>query len=294
MVLFIGNDINNVQNNSSNSWEKLLKKIIEKYKSKTEVGKSKPFPLIYEELYLELLKDGKLKNELTLKTEIANTLSAIKPNEIHKMLVELDCNNYITTNYDYALQQALLKGKTTRNLKNEGLVYEKKFSVFRHNTIGEKKFWHIHGEKNAPLSINLGFEHYGGQLQHLRDYVVSGVKYKTKESAIIPLYKRLKENDVKNISWVDLFYTEEVHILGLGLGFEETDLWWLITNRARFKYEKKLEAFKNNKIIYYCPLLYKNDHKEQIMDANGVETVYIDKLSAELYFEVINRIKNRN
>jgi hypothetical protein len=294
MILFIGNDINNIQSNSNNSWEKLLKKIIEKYGRKIEVDKSKPFPLVYEELYLKLLKSGRLANEVELKSEIAKAVSSIKPNEIHKMLLELDCDNFVTTNYDYTLQQAVLKGKTYKILKNDGLVYEKKFSVFRHNTIGDKKFWHIHGEINTPQSINLGFEHYGGQLQHLRDYVVSGVKYKTKEAPILPLYKRLKDNEVKNISWVDYFYTEEVHIIGLSLGFEETDLWWLITNRARFKYEKKLEAFKNSRIVYYCPSLYKNDHKEQIMNANGIETVYIDKHSAEFYFEVINRIKNRN
>jgi len=294
MVLFVGNDINNIQSNSNNSWEKLLKRIIEKYGKKVEVDKSKPFPLIYEELYLKLLKTGKLENELTLKEEIAKALSTIKPNEIHRMLLELDCNNYVTTNYDYTLQQAVLNGKTTKKLKNEGLVYEKKFSVFRHHVINNKKFWHIHGEINSPQSINLGFEHYGGQLQHLRDYVVSGVKYKTRENPIAPLYQRLKENDVKNISWVDLFYTDEIHIVGLGLGFEETDLWWLITNRARLKYEKKLDALKNNKIIYYCPLLYKNYHKKQIMDANGIKTIYINKINTEFYFEVINRIKNKN
>ncbi len=34
-------------------------------------------------------------------------------------------------------------------------------------------------------------------------------------------------------SWVDLFFTTDVHILGLGLGVVEMHLWWVLTYRAR-------------------------------------------------------------
>lgn len=78
--------------------------------------------------------------------------------------------NIVTTNYNYTLE-----GET--NLKNEDIIAERLYSIFRKCVLGKTSYWHIHGEAGVPMSINLGYEHYGGQLQHMRNYVTSGTNY---------------------------------------------------------------------------------------------------------------------
>ena len=287
-TLLVGNDINNISN--STSWENLLDRIIKICGNNITISKDKPFPILYEEIYLKGIKTKNI-NEYELKSEIAKIVGDIEPNEIHHKLIELPIENYITTNYDYALEKVLLKDKPTHTIRNTGIIKETKYSVFRHNSIDNNTFWHVHGENNIPNSITLGFEHYGGQLQQFRNYTVTGTKYKNKNIRSKSLHRRIKENDLNNQSWIDLMFLDEIHILGLGLGFEETDLWWLLTNRVRFQNEKK--GNKKNRIIYYSPLKYKSTSKDDIMKAYDIDIIYIDKKNTlDYYNEAIRRIKN--
>lgn len=304
IALLIGNDINNINyNNNSITWDSLLKEINKICENNVRISKEKPFPLIYEEMYLKCIKNNGIK-ESKLKSDIAEIVKKIKPNEIHKKLINLEIENYITTNYDYALEK-VLKPKDIDKIKNYGS--ETKYNIFRHTvienienekkrSIEKKKFWHIHGECNVPNSITLGFEFYGGQIQHFRNYIVNGTKYKNKEIDNNPLHKRIKnnKNNIKKQSWIDLMYVDEIHILGLGLGFEEIDLWWLLTDRARFLNEKN-KNIKKNKIIYYSPRKYKdkNKEKEEIMQAYDIEIVYIEEKNKLKYYEnIIEKIEN--
>ncbi len=290
-ILLIGNDINNI--NNSTSWEKLLNRIIKICGNNITISKEKPFPILYEEIYLKGLKSENI-SEYYLKSEIAKIVNEIEPNEIHNELLELGFENYITTNYDYVLEKVLLDNKPTKSIKNIGIIKETKYSVFRHNSLSNKKFWHIHGEINVPKSITLGFEHYGGQLQQFRNYTVSGTKYKNKEiNNGLSLHKIIKESqsNIKNHSWIDFMFKDEVHILGLGLGYEETDLWWLLTNRVRFQNEE-LGGIKN-RIIYYSPFKYKNQDKEDIMKAYDIEIKYIKEKNKKIYYkEAVKMIRN--
>lgn len=247
-----------------------------------------PFPLLYEEIYLNALKNNAVR-ERELKAIIAEMTDEIEPNEIHEQLLALDCKHYLTSNYDYVLQKILLNGESTESLSNQGHFNEKKFSVFRHNTIGDKNFWHVHGEVNSPHSITLGFEHYGGQLQKMRDYVMSGTSYSSKSKNLLRLHKRLLEGTTDYYSWADFIFKDEVHIMGLNLGYEETDLWWLLTNRARFF--AKYSNFPKNKITYYCPTAYKDASKTAIMKAALIDPVFIKKKGKPFYQEVIKRVK---
>ncbi len=286
-VLLIGNDINNI--NNSASWEDLLKKIVKINGNNINVSTKKPFPLLYEEIYLSALRSNNIKED-ELKSRIAEIISQIEPNEIHNDLLNMDVKDYITTNYDYVLQKQLLGNNKTEELKNNGLIRETKYSVFRHNSVNGKNFWHIHGEVNVPKSITLGFEHYGGQLQQFRNYTVSGTNYKSKKSNNLSLHKKLKENLVNYDSWIDFFFKDEIHIIGLKLDYVETDLWWLLTNRARFQLEKSSNF--QNKIFYYCPNKYKDQYKTEIMKANDIEVKFLNLEGEKFYKEVINMINN--
>lgn len=286
-VLLIGNDINNI--NNSASWEDLLKKIVKINGNNINVSTEKPFPLLYEEIYLSALKLNNIKED-ELKARIAKIISEIEPNEIHNDLLNMDVKDYVTTNYDYVLQKHLLKNNSTNTLKNEGLIKETKYSVYRHNSVKGKNFWHIHGEVNVPKSITLGFEHYGGQLQQFRNYTVSGTNYKSKKNNNLSLHKRLKENLVNNDSWIDFFFKDEVHIIGLKLGYVETDLWWLLTNRARFELERSSNY--ESRIIYYCPKKYEDTNKTEIMKAINIKVKFINLEGKKFYKEVIKMINN--
>ena len=249
-VLLLGNGINNITNKES--WDNLLRSIknLCRVKIKNENDKNKPFPLFYEEIFLK----SENINEIDLKKDIAQEVDKITENELHELIREKQFSNIITTNYDYTLQ-----GKKT--IKNKGIIKEHKYSIFRYNIVDKTKVWHIHGECNVPNSITLGFEHYGGQLQKIRDYVVSGTHYKNKANQD-PLSSKLKKNNISFESWLDLFFTKNIHIIGLAMDFVETDLWWLLTYRARL--QKSNPQIIKNKITYYTPENHSNQSKNKI------------------------------
>jgi hypothetical protein len=120
----------------------------------------------------------------------------------------------------------------------------------------------------------LGYEQYAGYLQQMRNYVVTGIEYKNEK---IPSFiERFKKRDRRLYSWVDLFFTSEVYILGLSLDFVEMHLWWLLTFRARQMYEKRMAL--NNTITYLFPLHEKPQLKSRLalLETTGVKIKAIE------------------
>jgi hypothetical protein len=296
-VLLIGNGVNNLTNEKN--WSELLKAMIKfcKVKLDIEINNNKPFPLLYEEIYL----NSHQRTEHELKQWIADQVMHITANEIHQLIIEKNFNNILTTNYEYTLEQAITQ-KAHFDIRNEGLVKENKFSVFRHTTIKNTKVWHIHGECNKPESINLGYEHYAGQLQQMRNYVVSGTNYKNKNNQEA-LTKRLNKASFSLESWIDFFFTHDIHIIGLALDYVETDIWWLLTYRARLMKNRAKTAHQSvnnaknnsidNKITYYLPKRFAqaSKYKIQLFKAMNIETVIIDKSDFEFYRAAFSCIK---
>lgn len=282
--LLVGNDINNATQQLS--WDVLLSKIIDfcGVSDKVERHKEKPFPLVYEEIFLTALHKGHI-DEIALKTFIAENVSVIKPNEIHQRIEKMKLPHIMTTNYEYSLENGLPD-------KNTGMVKERIYSIFRRSQKGPTTYWHVHGECRSPQSINLGYEHYGGQLQQMRNYVVTGTDYKTKGIFKQSLEYRLQNGRINHQSWIDLFFTSDVHIFGLSLDFSETDLWWLLTYRARLKYYRKLPI--NNRLYYYVPDKFSaaSKFKLDLLRVNGVEVVEFPYPSPlEYYRSVLGHIE---
>lgn len=284
-ALLIGNDINNI--NKGTSWNDLLISIKNKYHVETLENGRKPFPMLYEEIFLSAIQQQHM-DEKELKTFIADAVSNIQQNELHELIRELSVENIMTTNYDFSLAGTHPKEKTS-------LVNETTYSVFRQYHSLNKTYWHIHGDCNNPFSINLGYEHYCGQLQKMRDYVVNGPNY----SASTKIYKaslirRLQAGRQMGLqSWIDLFFTTDIHIFGLSLDFVEIDLWWLLTYRARNKFYKK-NTFIKNQIYYYIPHKYVKDSSDkiQLLRANDVKVEIIDEENKSKYYQkIINSIK---
>ena len=286
IALLVGNGVNNISEGIT--WEQLLNNIIEFCKCKDLSGdKDKPFPLFYEEIFLNAIASRSIKSEDELKTYIAEQVSTIRPNEIHELIRQVRPAHIMTLNYEF-----LLEGQ--RPKQNDGLVQEIKFSVFRKFDIDGITYWHLHGDCNNPATINLGYEHYSGQLQKMRNYVTSGTDYRSKNLLKQPLARRLKNigKDFLIQSWIDLFFIKDIHIIGLNLGFAETDLWWLLTYRARIvQYEQTFKV--SNKIIYYIPAEYyhEGDFRIKLLKATGVEVKPINiKHSAAYYRYIIDNL----
>jgi hypothetical protein len=283
-VLLVGNDINNIS--KGQSWKDLLQEILTFCGTEcVQLDDKKPFPLLYEEIFLTAIRQSHIR-ERELKAFIASKVAAITPNELHAQIRSLQAQHILTTNYEYTLE-----GETP--VQHSSLITERSFSIFRRYTMNDTHFWHIHGDCLNPMSINLGFEHYGGQLQQMRNYVVSGTTYSSPQAPKLPLLRRLKMGPIKEHSWLDLFFTKDIHIFGLSLDFVETDLWWLLTYRARQKFQRNTVPVHNT-LYYYIPaeLVKPAGFKLDMLTANDVKVVTISASSKLAYYQdILNRIK---
>ncbi len=286
LVLLIGNDINNIS--AGQSWKDLLQDILTfcHIKDCVEIDDKKPFPLLYEEIFLTAIRKQKIR-EKDLKAFIASKTAEIRPNEIHHAIRALQPQDILTTNYEFTLE-----GSTP--IENTSLIREKFYSIFRRYTMDNINYWHIHGDCLNPMSINLGFEHYGGQLQLMRNYVVTGTMYSNPEVPKLSLLRRMHNNQVFHHSWIDLFFTKDIHIFGLSLDFVETDLWWLLTYRARQKFHHKNISVPNQ-LYYYIPEEYvlTSKFKLDLLKANDVNVVSLPGKNKLTYYKgIINRLND--
>lgn len=287
-ALLVGNDINNIV--PGYAWGDLLDELIEFVGAKGRITRMNgQFPLFYEEIWAHAGKAN--RSELEIKQFIAEKIKAIEPNGIHHGLVELGCTDILTTNYDYSLERALREPLGA--LKNEGVVTERDYSLFRHHTLADKRFWHLHGDQAHPASIALGYEHYAGYLQGMRNYVVSGVKYKDRN--FDSLLQRMKTGPLEQRSWLDVFFSRDVHVVGLGLDFVEIHLWWLLTYLARNRRQPKQRVKYTHRVHYYLPSFLETEAADRLrlLKALGVNVVSVKARAngrRAYYQEVIKRI----
>jgi hypothetical protein len=292
-VVLFGNGINRL--NSNNSWEELLNELAKSMVEKPPLS-MKPFPLYYEEIILTL-KMAK-KDEEKLISYLFNKIDNKMPDDLYKEFCQY-FDVILTTNYDYNIERAISKSPLVKeNIKT--ITKESKFSLFRYDEIDGKKVWHIHGEINKPNSICLGYERYGGNIERTRGFIINGDHKK----GINPLKTRLPLK--KYESWIDYFFQNDIYIIGLGMGFEEIDLWWLLDYRAREinNSNKKI----TNKIYYYYPYIDTNfDDKTkmekqeesiaQVLTSFGVIVKKIHIIAGKyshFYQEVLKKIKTKD
>lgn len=230
IALLLGNGVNRL-NNDGASWEHLLKTLATSGNRERELEyvKQKPFALLYEEIFLKTSPSESAKDEMALKRRIADLISNLRQNEFHRRFMQADVRHILTTNYDYNLEMASGLGHSRANL-----AAESKYSVFRRRAVGDKYVWHIHGEKGAPSTITLGYDQYCGYLQKLRAYATAernldnGSPFKLQDLSF-------DEHKGRRYSWLDVFFRDDVHIIGLTLDFTEIDLWWVLTYKARLR-----------------------------------------------------------
>ena len=134
----------------------------------------------------------------------------------------------------------------------ESLLYDHEVRIRDGHKVS---LWNNHGNTKCPQSILLGMNEY--------------CKY------VVAIEEYLQKKDPNKKSWVDLLTETNVHIVGLGLAFEEIDLWYLLTRRMRrFKQDEPI----NNEIFFY-QIAEKDKYDNavtQMLTAAGVEVVPIE------------------
>jgi hypothetical protein len=271
-VLF-GNGINRLSNNAV-SWDDLLDSI---KGSNTFNNGSLPNTMVYERIFMEQhvsLKSYKT-DELKIKNCIAEAMKSQGPNEVFELLASMDVEHYLTTNYDYAFEKAL-------NISPEKLSTEEVYSIRRKRKYstksGSKYLWNIHGEIEHPKSIMLGLDHYCGSVSKIDSYVKGTYKHTVSGQivSVASMQEKLKSQKYCFTSWVDLFFSNNVHIIGLYLDYSETDLWWVLNKRARFF----ADGLVSNKIYFYTNQMDKE--KMGLLESFNVEVV-ITKVDKDDY-----------
>jgi hypothetical protein len=310
-ILF-GNGLNYLSDDQI-SWNDLLDRI----KGTNQFDStSLPNTMIYEKIMLHKHSNPNesIRNtESNLKNEIADVLKKQKTNQFYEKLLNLKFDNYLTTNYDYALNdsfKAIKKGNWIENNSTEGIYSLRRNTSFNDSKNNEHcKIWNIHGEVSNPKSIMLGLDHYCGSIGKIDGYLKGKYEYQFEniKHQTIPIIEKINTNEFDNVSWVELFFKTDLHIIGFGLDYSEIDLWWIINKRARLKEEISIE----NKIKFYVSPFdkkfktqngydkyIKEKHKRELLNSFDVEVVEMpldaqlfDKKYEAQYQDIINRIK---
>ena len=172
----------------------------------------------------------------------------------YRSLVDIHADHYFTTNYELYLNEEFTICDEEKNQEDcdgvESLLYNHAVGMSN----GHKaSLWNIHGSTKEPQSILLGMNEY--------------CKY------VVAIDNYLQENMPSKKSWVNLLTETNVHIVGLGLAFEEIDLWYLLTRRMR-RIKRGEEI--NNKIFFYQIKDKCNDAVLKMLEVTDVNIIPIE------------------
>lgn len=248
--LLIGNGLNQCLQGGL-PWGNLLENIAKEFGIEPCIDI--PFPLEFERVINVYLnrnpKDAKdIYNRV--KKEIAGLFVSftLPDNAIHKEISKIKAESLITTNYDLLLEKVFDDTFITdlnKGTKNNSTKY-----LFEPvGKIDEIDFFHAHGCAVLHKTICLGYEHYMGIVQNIRERI-KPTKNGNYTNNIIAVLSGKKEHDN---TWMEKFYTTNMEIIGLGMYECESDLWWLLTHRASLFYsdESGNHSFIKNVITYH-------------------------------------------
>ena len=93
--------------------------------------------------------------------------------------------------------------------------------------------------------------------------------------------EKIRNKQFTDSSWVELFFSSNIHIMGFSLDFAETDIWWVINRRARMMKDPDLKGRINNRICFYCHEI--NEQKKALLKSFNVEVEIIALEGSERY-----------
>ena len=283
-VLFLGNGINRSFNHKS--WDDLISETNET-NAKCDVESIKELP--YNMQIIAATNDN-VDKEMKTISKILNYDINKEQADFLQMLITDEFSAIITTNYTTELEQALgMKNnkysfyKHMQYTKADLTDKMKKSQLYNYLMIDGKSIWHIHGHIYAPSSVKMGNYYYGKLTSQIEQYI----------STLLRNYKASKNYDFPFVpkSWIDYFMLSDVYMLGFGMDFSESDIWYLIGAKKRH--------FPENKTYFYLP---KEDIEEKralttMLKAYNVEVV--DTLSSKngfknFYLDAVDDTKIKN
>jgi hypothetical protein len=139
-----------------------------------------------------------------------------------------DVTDIITSNYDRAIEDYLgapHDGGRASRITPDTYKLERKYNLYRRNRVRDWSVWHPHGDAHYPGSIQIGFEHYAGQLSRIKQF--RDERYRAGE------YTPFSAAPHSYRAWIEPFLWDDVHIIGFGMAEDEIDIWWVIQYWAR-------------------------------------------------------------
>jgi hypothetical protein len=298
-TILFGNGVNRLLPTNI-SWSQLLDQIKGSNKFNDE---TLPNTMIYERIVLQRHSKNKdiLKDEFEVKTEIAKLLGNISSNDIYIELFNLTAQHYITTNYDYGLVTSILSlpeiQSPIEEYSTEDVYSIRRLKRIKNSKEREKNFWQIHGEIRKPATIMLGLDHYCGSIGKIDGYIKGFYRYTSDGKEILEnsIEKKFEDNSFTNSSWIELFFTSDIHIIGFTFDYSEIDLWWVLNKRARMMKGPHGSKIKN-KIHFYCNEI--DDQKKALFESMNVIVHVIglptgDDIYVKHYRHLINLIRGK-
>ena len=289
-TIFFGNGVN-LLSKEGKSWDAILRSI-----SINQVIRSIPNTLKYESIVLpqetytdgyegvEFKIDGILdtflvNTESFIKEKLAKELTQSRPSDFYNKLARIKVDNYITTNYEHFICDSLLKN----GCKIGGGYNEPKRRLVPHFSLEREgkpvRIWNIHGSVEDEESILLGLYEYS--------------KYVTDIDDVLQPIEQEKTN-VNKSTWPYVMLHSDVHMLGFGLGYEETDIWYVLTSRKRLI---RKGIIPRNHFFYYS-IMEKNQDtdKMELLKILDVDVIPISLDESEnayekAYNEIYKRIR---
>lgn len=227
-TLLIGNGLNRCIEGSV-SWGDLLKDIANEYG--VDYSAEIPMPLEFERIIDNFL--AKNPNHSGVHEEIKDkivkkmTRVSLPENSVHLLIKAINPSAIMTTNYDNLLEYVYDSSYVFSGNKQPKYLSEKT------SDIEGTWFYHIHGVIDNPKSICLGYEHYIGVVQKLRNEINTDKKETQQNEPKMSILRRLSGiKDSTELKWGERFYKDDIDIIGLSLDTCEIDLWWILTHRA--------------------------------------------------------------
>lgn len=251
------------------SWENIIRQIACNHSKDDRIKEILKLPASMQVIAATgdcVKEDMKQVAESLVKRENPLALS-----KLCRMILDVPFKHVLTTNYSFELEQAagVRPGKQAcygirQHTKQELSKREEKLRLYTYSKLSDKKWvWHIHGDVSTPDSVVMGHYYYGKLLREIQNRVSGLMKVTPGE--------RVKQET----SWVDLFLTRDVYVLGFGFYLSEIDLWWLVGCKKRH--------FPDSHIYFYCPEGSIKSDVRLMMDAYEIKICDHIKLKGKQY-----------
>ena len=281
-ILLIGNGI--LRAFGGDSWNDLIDDIMKGNKNQRERDTIHNLPY---SLQIIAASDDSVNSAMQ---KISSKMIASKtPNQECEDLIRLIVDRYdcvLTTNYSYELERTLIPdfyikpsvSSKFRFSSIKGIDTRNDFCLHQYmeaclDSSRRLPIWHIHGEAAKPSTMIMGQYFYG---KHLSKFEKEISEYNRRYA----ISKKAKREYIPN-GWVDYFLMGDVDIIGFGMDFCETDIWWLICS-------KKRNDESGSRINWYE--LSPSVEKRAMAEVYGINVIS----DTDIYKQFYTRIANNN